>query len=164
MVLSVLELWPNILLLTNFFSSLSFIHGSFHLSHTKWLVSPSQLTILPKIYLAIASKMFDKFTWGHKKKTLHQLWFYEPFLVFQKLRKFPSSALNLSLTYNHLSNLMKKTAQKVTQKVGCENVSIWVSEYFFFLIQFQMFVFPILQFFSSISLVLCIYWYVLYVF
>ena len=66
-----------------------------------------------------------------QKKTLHQLWFYESFLVFQKLRKFPSTALNLSLTYNHLSNLMKKTAKKVTQKVGCENVSIWASEYFF---------------------------------
>ena len=91
MVLSVLELWRNILLLTNFFSSLSFIHGSFHLSHTKWLVSPSQLTILPKIYLAIASKMFDKFTWGHKKKHcinygfMNHFWCFRNYEIFQVL-------------------------------------------------------------------------------
>ena len=44
------------------------------------------------------------------KKTLHQLWFYEPLLAFLKLRKFPSTSLNLifvSVTYYHLSNLVK---------------------------------------------------------
>ena len=40
----------------------SFINGSIHFSYTRWLVSPSQLTILPKIYLAIASNVFGKFT------------------------------------------------------------------------------------------------------
>ena len=69
------------------------------------MVSPSQLTILPKTYLV---NVFCKFTWRRKKKkTSHQLWFYEPLLAFLKLRKFLSTSLNLifvSLTYYHLSN------------------------------------------------------------
>ena len=74
--------------------SKSFIYSSIQLSHSKWLVSPSQLTILPKIYLSIISNIFGEFTW-RRKKTLRQLWFYGPFLAFLKLRKFPSTSLNL---------------------------------------------------------------------
>ena len=82
--------------------------------HTKWLVSPSLLTILPKIYLVFPSNVFDKFTWRRKKnwiiESLNQLWFYEPLLAFPKLWKFLSTSLNLifvSLTHYHLSNLLK---------------------------------------------------------
>ena len=99
-VLSVLDLWWNKLTpLNEPLSSLSqfFIDGSIHLSHTKWLVSPSQLTILPKIYLAITSNIFGKFTWG-RKKILHQLLFYGSFPAFLKLRKFPSTSLNLTFS------------------------------------------------------------------
>ena len=54
--------------LTNLSLSQSFTDGSIHLSHTNWLVSPSQLTVFPKIYLAIASNMFGKFTRRRKRR------------------------------------------------------------------------------------------------
>ena len=108
---------------------------------------------------------------------MHQLWFYEPLLAFLKLRKFLSTLLNLifvSLTYYHLSSLMKvervlmvktsvasifflwrkaqKIVEKVTQKAGCEIFFIWITDFFSFPIQFQVFAFSILQFFPRISL------------
>ena len=70
------------------------IHVQFSHIESPWCFLPIWHFLIKYILLSLQMYLVNSYE-DVTKKSLHQLWFYEPVLAFLKLRKSPSTSLNL---------------------------------------------------------------------